>query len=164
MTRNKRIIISEYPYFITNVSHRRYPLLLDSIDLFWNAVDSARKKIQFELYAWVILPEHFHFIVNSGKGNISEILKKIKQIFGSNYRRKHGLFNGHVWQNGFYDHIIRNEKDMEKHLNYIHWNPVKHGLVTNPFEYPHSSISKFMDLCQEDWGAKENGMEGDFGE
>ena len=164
MARIKRIIINDYPYFITNITDGRRPFLLENIDLFWSAVETANKKIPFDLFAWVILPDHFHFIINPGKGNISDIMKKIKQIFGANYRKRHRLLSGSAWQESFYDHIIRNEKDMRGHLNYIHWNPVKHGLVTNPFEYPHSSIMKFKDFYPQDWGMREDEIKGDFGE
>jgi putative transposase len=165
MARIRRIIVNGHPYFITNITAGRHPLLISDIDLLWRAIESARNKLSFDLFAWVVLPEHFHFIINPDKSNISEILKKIKQIFGANFRKKHGLHSGHVWQSGFYDHIIRNEEDLEKHINYIHLNPVKHGLVSNPFDYPHSSITKFKDFYPPNWGVK-NGteLEGDFGE
>ncbi len=136
MVRNKRIIADGYPYFITNVTYRRDALLLDNIDLFWNAIESARDRSGFEIYAWVVLPEHFHFIIYPGDVGISEVMKKIKQIFGENFRNRHGFSHGRVWQNGFHDHIIRDEKDLERHVHYIHWNPVKHGLAANPFDNP----------------------------
>ncbi len=164
MVRNKRIITDGYPFFITNVTHGRDALLLDEIDLFWRAIESTKCKIEFDLFAWVILPEHFHFITYSGDTGISEVLKKVKQTFAANFRKRHGLFNGSVWQKGFHDHAIRDEKDLKMHLHYIHWNPVKHGLVSNPFEYPHSSIMKFKDYYPPDWGMTEDDLTGDFGE
>ncbi|MDO9269561.1 MAG: hypothetical protein Q7T96_10700 [Methylobacter sp.] len=51
-----------------------------------------------------------------------------------------------VWQPRFYDHCIRNENDFHKHLDYIHYNPVKHGLASAPGEWPHSSFARFVAL------------------
>jgi putative transposase len=50
---------------------------------------------------------------------------------------------GRIWQHRFWEHVIRGEKDLERHLNYIHFNPVKHGIVSDPFHYKYSSIVKF---------------------
>jgi putative transposase len=59
-----------------------------------------------------------------------------------------------IWQPRFYDHCIRDENDHRKHLDYIHYNPVKHGLVSSPCEWPHSSFARFVALgwYARNWG------------
>ena len=58
-----------------------------------------------------------------------------------------------IWQSRYYDHIIRNEKDLEKHIDYIHYNPIKHGFVTKAIDYPYSSFEKFVSqgYYDKDW-------------
>jgi len=74
---------------------------------------------------------------------------------------------GRVWQWRFWDHIIRDQRDFNKHLDYIHYNPVKHGLVSSPLEYPHSSFAQYVDegFYRPDWVQKDApDLDGDFGE
>jgi putative transposase len=165
MARMHRIYIQNNPIFITNVTYLRQTLLDGNSELLRNSFNSAKLKLPHEIIAWVILPEHFHLLVNPLEGNISSIMKTIKLSFASNYRKCTNLLSGRVWQNGFYDHIIRNEKDFNRHLNYIHYNPVKHGLVKNAWDYEFSSLMQFKDFYSQDWGILEEDTEGtDFGE
>ncbi len=161
----KRIYCKGYSYFITNVTYDRRPILLDNVDLLWKSIDSIHNRIDFDLMAWVILPEHFHFLIDIKEANISDVLQRIKLSFSNNYRQIYGFDYGKVWQNGFWDHIIRDEPDLNNHLNYIHFNPVKHGLINRPFDYEQSSMRKYKDNYAEDWGVIEAPeFEGKFGE
>jgi putative transposase len=165
MVRNRRFQVEGCTYFIVNVTHERRQFLVDNIDLFWKAVESAKRKRKFDLMAWAILPEHFHLLVYFEKGSISNIMKSIKLTFSAHYRKKYNLAIGRVWQNGFWDHIIRNDEDMRRHIDYIHYSPVKHGLVRLAFDYPHSSIHLFKEFYPEDWGVNEKDEpEGEFRE
>jgi putative transposase len=97
----------------------------------------------FNLLAYVILPDHYHFLLNPGNsiGDFSIILRSIKWNYTRNYKQAHHLSNSlSLWQRGFWDHIIRNEQDLKHHLDYIHWNPVKHGLAKSPEGWKHSSF------------------------
>ncbi len=152
-------------YFITNNTHDRQPFLVAEVDLFWLAIETMKKRSLFDLIAWVILPDHFHIIIDPLENNISELMKRIKLSFSMNYRKKQSLKNLNVWQKRFWDHIIRNQDDFNRHIDYIHYNPVKHGLANNPLDYKHSSISKFSEYYQEDWGVTEKiKFNGDYGE
>ncbi len=78
-----------------------------------------------------------------------------------------GRTDGRVWQHRFWDHIIRDDDDLNNHTDYIHYNPVKHGFVTSPFDWPHSSIHRFLEMGNYtlDWGRREDVLfVGDFGE
>jgi putative transposase len=59
---------------------------------------------------------------------------------------------GRVWQYRYWDHIIRNEIDLRRHIDYIHYNPIKHGLVKRPIDYVFSSIHKYREFYPADWG------------
>jgi putative transposase len=155
------------PYFITNVAHDRRPVLIEHIDLLWAAIEIAKERTPFELLAWVILPDHFHLLLDAGKIDVSRILQTIKMSFASNYRKRQGQKTGRTWQNRYWDHIIRDQEDFIRHFDYIHYNPVKHGFVLSPFDWPHSSIRIWRDegIYRDDWGCRETVvLVGEFGE
>jgi putative transposase len=121
--------------------------------------------LSFELIAWVFLPEHFHLLINPYKGDISKFMQCFKLSFSMYYRNRSGSPKGPVWQKRYWDHVIRDDKDYAHHLNYIHINPVKHGLVKQAFDWPHSSIHKFKEYYPDDWGCKEDiELDGKYGE
>lgn len=153
--------------FITCVTYERRPFLLEHIDEFWLSVHHVRQHVPFDLLAWVILADHFHVVIWSTEGAISDIVRRIKQKFAGLYRSRHGQVRGRLWQHRFWDHVIRDEEDLNRHLDYIHINPLKHGLADNPFLYPHSSLPKFAEdgMYPPDWGMKEPiTVVGEFGE
>jgi putative transposase len=146
-------------YFVTAVAFQREPLLLLDIDLFWKCWTTEKPK------AWVILPDHFHTIINNGSETISDVIHRFKVRYVAQFRKN--FRPGRVWQNRFWDHIIRDENDLRQHLDYIHYNPVKHGLISDPFEYEHSSLRLYEEsgYYQTDWGVREQlDFEGEFGE
>ncbi|UCC81251.1 MAG: transposase [Candidatus Zixiibacteriota bacterium] len=146
-------------YFITVVTYNREKLMLNDIDLFWQCWVDAPPD------AWVILPDHFHSIIKIDKISMSEIMHKFKITYSRRYRDKYR--KGRVWQNRYWDHIIRNQDDLNRHLDYIHYNPVKHGIVQDPFEYNHSSLTDYYKegYYDRDWGVKDIlEFDGDFGE
>ncbi len=75
-----------------------------------------------------------------------------KITYSRYFRNKYGP--GRVWQNRFWDHIIRDQNDFNRHIDYIHFNPVKHGLVIDPFVFEHSSLVGYFakGYYNRDWG------------
>ena len=132
----RRKIISEATYFITVVAHNREPLLVDNTNIFWSSWQNQ------SLDAWVILPDHFHAILRPQSGSISDVIHFFK-ISYSRYIRDH-VRSGRVWQNRFWERVIRDQLDLNNHLDYVHFNPVRHGIVDDPFEYPHSSLRQYL--------------------
>lgn len=167
MTNIRRYFDKGNIYFLTHVTNNRLPILVRNFDLFWEALCSFGKDFEFEIIAWVVLPDHFHIIIDPEDADLSNLMRKIKLSFAANYRKRAGLNSGRVWQYRFWDHIIRNNEDMSRHIDYIHYNPVKHSLVRSPFEYPHSSIHKYFGegYYDHDWGIKDDpSTEGNYGE
>jgi putative transposase len=154
-------------YFITNVTHERKPVLVDNVDLFRAALNAVNVRTPFEIMAWVVLHDHFHFIVDPKQQDISDLLQKIKMSFGALWRKRMNVNSGRVWQNRFWDHIIRDQTDLNRHIDYVHFNPVKHGYVTSPFEWQQSSIHKYEEegFYSQDWGKMDEvSIQGEFGE
>jgi putative transposase len=100
----------------------------------------------------VIMPDHFHLILAViGSKSLSDIMKSIDQ-FTANKINKKVHQAGPFWEEGFYDRAIRNRKDYESRIKYIHENPVKSGFCESPEEYIFSSAnSKYSNLVDLDW-------------
>ena len=119
------------------------------------------------LHSWVILPDHLHMIVDPDGCDLSILVRQFKLSFSSLYRKRTGAGKGRVWQYRFWDHQIRDESDLTRHLDYIHYNPVKHGLTSNPFAWEFSSIHGFREkgYYEDDWGVIEKPeCDGEYGE
>jgi putative transposase len=119
-----------------------------------------------DLIAWVILPDHFHVVVDIERLTISSYMQSAKQSFSMKYLERTGQ-SGKVWQYRFWDHIVRGEDDLRRHLDYIHYNPVKHGIVADPFSYRLSSAAVYLERGQyeRDWGTRsEPDLDGEYGE
>ena len=138
--------------FVTSVVADRRQLLVDSADLLARAVHRAHRKSLFTVVAWVVLPDHFHALLYTPNGDTSSILQRVKQSFSRQHRSMTGV-GGSVWQHRYWDHIVRSEEDMRHHIDYIHYNPVKHGLVKAPKDWPFSTFWKFVNegIYDESW-------------
>jgi len=152
--------------FVTSVTDQRNPILMENADLMFDALVRHSKKMPFGIVAYVILPDHFHAIIDCRGHDLSEIVRKIKLSFSKQYRFRIETNSGVVWQKRFWDHIIRNQEDMNRHIDYIHYNPVKHGLVESPFEWKYSSIHTYHKdgFYEDDWGKRATDFDGGFGE
>ncbi len=167
MTNIRRYFRAGQVYFLTHVTAERQPLLISHIDIFWRAYSAVIEASGAESIAWVALPEHFHLIIDPRDVNLSSLMKRFKLKFAGLYRSRLGLMRGRVWQYRFWDHVIRDQEDLNRHIDYVHFNPVKHGLVRDPFRYEHTSLQKFFQegYYSRDWGCLEAiSFDGDFGE
>ena len=165
MTNIRRYFIEGDTIFLTHITYNRRPILIDNFDLLWSAVQKHVNNGR--IISWVILPDHFHIILNNNDIDIPTIIKKIKLTFSANLRKSINKKSGRIWQFRFWDHIIRNQDDLNNHIDYIHYNPVKHGLVRSPFEWKYSSLHDYVGrgYYPRDWGVREKiKFDGDFGE
>lgn len=128
-------------YFITSVTENRKQIFSNNLacELFLNILTYNKFYCDYNIYAFIIMPDHFHIIIQpTGEMNISEIMKKIKGNFSRFYNK---IFNnqGKVLQKGYYDKIIRDEKHLIEIIEYIHNNPINKGIVENVDDYIYSS-------------------------
>jgi putative transposase len=152
---------------MTHVTDRRVPWLVDHADLLEQAIEKAGLEWGMQLQAWVILPDHFHILANFGEKNPSNVVRRIKLSFSANLRKRLRATSGRIWQYRFWDHIIRDQRDWKRHVDYLHYNPVKHGHVMRPGDWRYTSFPDFVSegYYQGDWGMKEiRDLEGDYGE
>jgi putative transposase len=124
--------------FITLVVQDRQPVFRDTqmVELLRSILRTVKDHHTFTMLAYVFLPDHFHLLIRpTGENNFSQIMHSLKTNFTKQYKRLLGIKESEslkFWQKRFWDHIIRDERDLENHLHYIHFNPVKHGLIVDP--------------------------------
>ena len=111
----------------------------------------------------VVLPEHLHLIMTlpEGDSDYSGRLRLIKAIFARQLRDE-GIDSRTVWQSRFWEHTIRDDRDLRHHVNYIHFNPVKHGHVELPIDWPFSTIHQHISdrRLTANWGTTRSPDEG----
>ena len=135
---------SDNPYrFLTTNTHLRRPILIDNAHLIHIAARRLREQANFDTIAWCILPTHLHAVVRLGSLTSSELMQRFKLSFSIRYRRTNRVA-GYVWQKRFWDQVIRNEAELHAYIDYIHRNPVKHGLATKPEDWRQSSFRAYL--------------------
>ena len=146
-------------FFITNVTCNRIPYLesVKAVDTLLATTRNVQRIHPFRLLSYVVLPNHFHWlmIVDDEQGDFSKVMHSVKRNFAFAYKREFGLTGSvRLWQSRFWDHLIRDETDLHNHVDYIHWNPVKHGYVARPEDWTHSTYRYWLDrgYYQAGWG------------
>ena len=141
-------------FFTVNLLERRHNnLLVRHIDLLRDAVREVRARHPFEIHAWVVLPEHLHCIIALPEGDHDFAVRwrRIKAIFSKSLPREEllsatRLRRGErgIWQRRFWEHLIRDEQDYAAHMDYVHINPLKHGLVKQVSDWPYSTFHRLV--------------------
>ena len=154
-------------FFFTIVTYNRRPIFLNpaNVDLLRQSFRHVRSRHPFVIEAAVIMPDHLHCVLTLplGDSDFSTRLRLIKKRFSMQFgeefkqtpsasRKKKKEFM--VWQRRFWEHLIRDETDLRRHVEYIHYNPVKHGLTASPKEWPYSSFHRYVRQGKytADWG------------
>ena len=165
MTNYRRFRVPGGTYFFTvNLLERRSDLLVRHIDALREAVRRTRRERPFYIDAWVVLPEHMHCVITlpEGDDDFSNRIKAIKIRFvraiPANERRtrvRAGRGERAIWQRRFLGHAIRGDADYARHMDYVHYNPVKHGYVTFARDWRYSTFHRFVraGFYPADWGA-----------
>ena len=158
-------------YFFTVVSYQRHPVLCN--DELRQALRDAIRYVQrsrpFIINAWVLLPDHLHCIwtLPPGDNDFSQrwsIIKRrvsiacrhhIKPDWINASKAKHR--ESTLWQRRFWEHRIRDDEDFSRHMDYIHYNPVKHGLCEQVKDWPYSTFHRYVesDVYPMEWGGND---------
>jgi putative transposase len=162
MVRYRRNFVAGATYFFTiTLFDRRSTALIDHVDVLRGAFRATRQSLPFAIDAVVVLPDHLHIntTLPSGDADFSSRLSLIKRRFTTGVAKMGVIIQRHsngehaLWQRRFWEHTIRDDKDFERHVDYIHFNPVKHGIVSRVRDWPHSSFHRYVrgGLLPEDW-------------
>lgn len=161
-------------FFTVVLAERSSTLLVDQVDRLRRIYRTVQQRRPFETVAVCILPDHIHAIWtlretdvdfssrwNLIKGGFSRGLEAGERSTSKLRKREKG-----IWQRRYWEHAIRDDADLERHVDYIHFNPVKHGHVTRVRDWPLSSFHRYVDqgTLPADWGGDMRNIIGQFGE
>jgi len=142
-------------FFTVNLAERKdNDLLIANIGLLREAFRVTKKHYPFSIEASVILPEHLHCIwrLPEGDDDFSKRWRLIKAHFSKHIPLNEPVSNSRlrkkergIWQRRFWEHLIKDEQDYQNHMDYIHYNPVKHGYVQQVIDWPYSSFHLWVE-------------------
>lgn len=181
MPNYRRANIEGGSYFFTVNTLRRQPFLIeaDVRTALRQAIEYVRSTLPFAIDAWVLLPDHMHCVWTLPPGDADfatrwRLIKtRVTQRCGPRLMRDEYMTarrkekrQGSLWQNRYWEHQIRDERDFARHVDYVHWNPVKHGHVRYVADWPYSSFHRYVKegICPSDWATSEERIEAEFGE
>ena len=158
--RYRRTRVPGGSWFFTVVTRDRNPVFRKPVGMavLRHALRKVRRKLPFTIDAIVVLPDHLHCIwtLPAEDADYSTRWRLIKSFV-----TRHGDVAGDdqpvsLWQHRYWEHLIRDQADFRAHVDYIHYNPVRHGYVGKPVEWPYSSVRRYVmqGLLPADWGGK----------
>jgi putative transposase len=171
----RRAFVPGASYFFTLVAQERQPLFVsgEAVDVLRQAFRAVRSTRPFELVAMVVLPDHLHCIwtLPPGDADFATRWRLIKTGFTRHCDpalrpvpdpRRQAKHAQALWQHRYWEHMLRDETDFIRHVEYIHFNPVKHGLVTSASDWPYSSFHRYVaaGTYPADWGSQVSEIDG----
>ncbi len=170
MPNYRRNFVEGGTYFFTVITYKRQQILNGkAIDILRECFRECMSEKPFTIEAAVVLPEHLHCLwtLPAPDSDYSARWKSVKSAFTKEYIRRIGeppakpsvsmqkKGEKGIWQRRFWEHTVQNEDDYRIHIEYIHFNPVKHGWVDAPIDWPHSSFHRFVkeNVYPESWGS-----------
>ena len=152
----KRIFIPDAMIFITVVTYNRKNILVNNIEYLRNAFKITKTKYKFEIVAIIVNPDHFHMIIKPENineypkiiGTIKSNFTKISKLRHSNNANR----ESNIWQRRYWEHSIISKEDLYKHIDYIHYNSMKHYNIT-PKDWKYLSFKNFVEnkYYEKDW-------------
>ena len=141
-------------FFTVNLLQRRdNDLLIKHIDVLRNVVKKVKNKHPFIIHGWVVLPEHFHCVIELPPDDMDFALRLrliksgfYKAIPKTEYRSGVRIKRGErgIWQRRYWEHLIKKEADYQAHVDYVHINPLKHGLVKQVVDWEYSTFHRLV--------------------
>ena len=176
MTNYRRNFVPGGSYFFTvNLADRRSRLLTDHIELLREAMRYTQARHPVTIEAAVVLPDHLHAVwtLPEGDADFSLRWRLIKTAFSRELPPGEGVSSSRsnrgergIWQRRYWEQTLRDEEDFARHVDYIHFNPVKHGHVRRVQDWPYSSFHRWVRLgaYPDDWAGDSGGDTAGFGE
>ena len=160
-------------FFTVVIQDRSQSLLTDNIDLLRHSFRHVQSSNPFRIDAIVVLPDHLHTIwtLPADESGFSRRWQLIKSRFSFYLQHRNSVSESQrmkrekgIWQRRFWEHLIRNESDYQGHMDYIHFNPVKHGYVCRSSDWPYSSIHRYISkgVIAPDWAVVPEDVGGDM--
>lgn len=164
----RRIFLPGGTYFFTVVTYQRQPIFSDESAR--HCLQQSSRQIEtvmpYQTLAFVLLPDHLHCLwrLPEGDSDYSKRWGRIKSGFTKQWRQRTRLTaglsqsrikhrEGNVWQRRFWEHSIRDEEDFRRHVDYVHYNPIKHSYVKCAHAWPYSTYKRWLGngFYTDDW-------------
>ena len=144
MSNIHRLHLTDKIFFITcNLTRGRQNFDERECEMILNIIDSSRRTLGFLFCGYVLMPDHWHALIWPRHPlTISKIMETVKSKISGELNRVR-VTQGRNWQHQFWDRFIRHAKEFAQRLDYMHYNPVRRGLVTQPSEWHGSSYNNF---------------------
>ena len=150
-------------FFTVNLADRRADTLVRYVDDLRAVIHAVKSLHPFALLAMVVLPEHLHAIwrLPAGDSNYPLRWSLIKSAFSRRLAKRETIHDARrakrergVWQRRYWEHQITCDTDLSRHVDYIHYNPVKHGWVARAADWRHSTLHAYIarGMATRDWG------------
>ena len=164
--RRSKMVNASY-FFTVNLANRSSQLLIEQIHILREAFRRVKSEHPFEIEAIVVLPEHLHTLwrLPDNDADYSTRWMLIKSAFSRQIQKNETIRPSRqrqgergIWQRRYWEHTIRDEKDWQRHFDYIHYNPVKHGWVAKAVDWQYSSFHRYVRLgwLSPDWGCADS--------
>jgi len=170
-------------YFFTVVTHGRQPVLTQDVvrQALREGIAAARAIMPFKIEAWVLLPDHLHCIWTLPEGDSGfsarwgiikrHVTKRCAARMDDSHRlsaSRRSRREKAIWQRRFWEHLVRDDTDFNHHVDYVHWNPVKHGYARRAADWPYSTFRRYVaqGSYPSDWGGENfsEGADSSYGE
>jgi putative transposase len=169
MSDYRRYFVAGATYFFTILTYKRHPIFANdaNVQRLREALVSVKSELPFEINAAVVLPDHAHFLWTLPQRDdaYSKRIGKMKVAFTRSLRgagmlpkyvsrSRRDRHESDVWHRRFWEHLIRDQHDFDRHIDYVHYNPVKHGLVSCPHAWKASSFHYWVTrgVYEATWG------------
>lgn len=159
-------------FFTVNLLRRQgNDLLIRHIGLLRSVVSSVQQRHPFRIHGWVVLPEHLHCVIElpPNDADFATRWRLIKMGFSKGLPRTENLSaisirrgERGIWQRRYWEHLIRDERDYQAHMDYVHINPVKHGVVERVADWPYSTFHRLVEqsIYPANWAGGQEGALG----
>lgn len=162
-------------FFTVNLAERNRALLVEYVHILRGVVAEVKQRHPFHIDAFVVLPDHLHAMWTLPHNDADYAMRWMLIKAGFSRRLTNGerrsasrISKGErgIWQRRYWEHLIRDRHDYNKHVDYIHYNPVKHGHAARAADWPNSSIHRYIaaGLIDRDWGGVGESEESGYGE
>lgn len=160
-----------YFFTVNCLQRKNNDCLVRNIKLLREVIAKVKQSHPFHIHAWVVLPEHMHCVMELPEGD-ADFAKRwmlIKMLFSRGVTKNERLTRTRIerrergiWQRRYWEHLIKDEWDYQAHMDYVHINPVKHGLVKAVQDWPYSTFHKMVEqgIYAQDWGGDMEGILG----
>ena len=169
-----RVRVEGGTYFFTVVTYHRHPILTTNVarEILHSAWIETQQRFPFETIAVCVLPDHIHSIweLPEGDSNYSMRWNMIKGLFSKRYNQEFGRIEqlnslqhkrreAAIWQRRFWEHRILDDEDLETHIDYVHFNPVKHNYVEKAIDWKWSSFHRYVNegVYDTKWAGEDEG-------